>query len=662
MKRYYTYTTFFILIIASINITSCKRVKLGDADKRFAKGEYFEAAEMYRKVYRNTSPKKRELRGEVAFKLAESYRLLNNPMRANAAYANAVRYKATDSTLSLQYARSLHKVGKYKEAATQYEEFLKLYPGNRFAMNGLEGTRIAPLWKNKPTLYRIKRMELFETSKGGEFSPALLPPDYNQVYFTSNGKNATGDTISEVTGTRYNDIFMARLDENGAWMKPEKVDSPINTPFDEGAVSFSAEGTTMYYTYGKQDTINSIFPSIYVSQRSGGSWGAGSKIDIYRDTTRIYAHPAISPSGNYMYFVSDMRGGQGGKDIWRARMLGDMVDYIENLGPEINTAGDEMFPVVRNDSTLYFSSDGHAGMGGLDIFKAVYSERTKRWKIENLRSPINSEGDDFGITFEGEKEKGFFSSNRGDARGYDHIYSFEYPVFKSTLEGYIVDTDDEFIKGATIRMVGNDGSINKFTGRDNGTYSLDVQRGVDYVLLGSAPDHLNTKMALKTIDQEKDSTYIVDFVLTPINKPVVLENIFFDFDKADIRPEAKEDLDGLISLLELNPNVSIELSSHTDRKGSDEYNNRLSQRRADAVVEYLVRGGIKRGRLTSVGYGKQRPKVVTKSIVKKYDFLKEGDVLTEEYILQLEPEQQETADQVNRRTEFKVLSITYNLE
>lgn len=662
MKKYQTYTILILTIILGITGVSCKRVKLSDADKRFAKGEYYEAAEMYRKVYRNTSPKKRELRGEVAFRMAESYRLLNNPMRANAAYANAVRYKATDSTLTLQYARTLHKVGKYKEAGEQYQEFLKLFPNNQFALNGLKGTQLANEWKSKPTFYKIKHMSLFESTKGGEFSPVLLPPDYAQVYFTSNGKNATGDTISEVTGTRYNDIFMSRLDENGAWMKPEKVDSPINTPFDEGVVSFSAEGTTMYYTYGKQDTVNSIYPSIYVSQRSGGSWGNGSKIDIYRDTTKMYAHPSISPSGNYLYFVSDMNRGHGGKDIWRARMVGDFVDYIENLGSEINTAGDEMFPVVRNDSTLYFASDGHPGMGGLDIFKATYSEQTKRWTVENMQSPVNSEGDDFGITFEGEKERGFFSSNRGDARGYDHIYSFEYPTFKTSLEGYIVDTDDEFVKGATIRMVGNDGTINKFGGRDNGTYSIEVQRGVDYVLLGSANDHLNTKMSLKTINQEKDSVYIVDFILTPINKPVVLENIFFDFDKANIRPEAKEDLDGLISLLELNPNVSIELSSHTDRKGSDDYNNKLSQRRADAVVDYLIQGGIAKGRLKSVGYGKQQPKTVTKSIVKKYDFLKEGEILNEEFIEQLPPEQQEIADQVNRRTEFKVLSITYNLE
>lgn len=645
-----------------IGMIACKRVKLSDADRHFARGEYFEAAEKYRKVYRKTSPKKRDLRGEVAFRMGESYRLINNPIRANAAYANAVRYNANYNTLHLQYARTLHKAAKYKEAAIQYEEFLKLFPDNAFALNGLEGTKLAAEWKASPTPYEIKRMSLFETSKGGEFSPALLPPNYEHLYFTANHKDATGDTISKITGTKNNDIYMSRLDENGAWMKPEKIKSPINTSFDEGVVSFSKEGTTMYYTYSRQDTINNTFPEIFVSERSGGSWAAGSKLDIYRDTTRIYAHPSLSPSGKWLYFVSDMKGGYGGKDIWRARMAGGNVDYIENLGPQINTAGDDMFPSVRSDSVFYFSSDGHPGMGGLDIFRAVYDERRKEWTVENLKSPINSEADDFGITFEGNKEAGFFSSNRDDARGLDHIYSFIYPIFKAKVEGYIVDTDDEFIHDAMIRIVGNDGTINKIPGKENGTYSIDVQRGVEYVLLGSAKDHLNTKMTLKTADIKRDSTYLVDFILTPINKPVVLENIFFDFDKSDLKPEAKKDLNGLIELLVLNPNVSIELSSHTDRKGSDEYNDKLSQRRADDVVEYLIKGGIAKARLTSVGYGKQKPKTVTRSVVKKYDFLHEGEILNEAFIESLTPEQQNIADQINRRTEFKVVSITFDLE
>ncbi|MDR2955932.1 MAG: OmpA family protein [Prevotella sp.] len=661
MKRYIYYIITFIFGI--LFILSCKTVKLEDADKKFAQGEYFDAADMYRRIYRKTSPKKRELRGEIALKMAESYRLVNYPVRANAAYANAVRYNVDDSTLTLQYARSLHKAGEYKQAATYYTEFLKLFPTNKFAQNGLEGIKVAPTWKAKPTKYTVKRMELFNSNRG-EFSPMLLSRDYDQIFFSSNRKEAIGDTISGITGAKLNDIFMARKDENGNWMKPEPLQSAVNTSSDEGTPYFSVDGSSMYYTHTPiVDSLSSSYPSIYVSRRSGGSWGTGAKIDINRrDSTSVFAHPAINFTGDVLYFVSDMPGGYGGKDIWRAELVGDLIGSIENLGPDINTAGDEMFPYLRNDSTLYFASDGHVGMGGLDIYKADYNSKTKRWSIENMKFPINSQADDFGITFQGEKESGFFSSNRGDEKGFDHIYSFEYPVIRTIIEGYIVDTDDEFITNATIRIVGRDGTNRRFPGKNDGTYSLDANQGVDYVFLANAENHLNTKMLLKTVEMDKDSTYFVDFILTPINKPVVLENIFFDFDKATLRPESKEELDGLIDLLNLNPNVTIELSAHTDRKGSEQYNIALSQRRAQSVVDYLIAGGILKDRLTAVGKGKSEPKTVTRGIKKKYDFLEEGQALTESFIEQLPTEQQDIADQVNRRTEFKVLSVTYNLE
>lgn len=660
MKRYISYTLAILTLLLSA--WSCKQIKLEDADRKFAQGEYFVAADMYRKIYRQTPAKKRELRGEIALRMAESYRLINNPLRANAAYANAIRYKVNDSTINLQYARSLQKSGDYKQAIKYYTDFLKLYPTNKFAQNGLKGSMIAPEWKANPTLYTVKRMELFN-SRRGEFSPMLLPPDYDQLYFTSNRDDVIGDTISNITGSKLNDIFMSRKDESGKWMKPEHVESPINTSSDEGTTSFSSAGTAMYFTQTKLDSVNTSFPSIFVSYRSSGSWGAGTKIEINkRDTTSVYAHPTITPSGDYLYFVSDMPGGYGGKDIWRASMVGDLVEYIENLGPDINTAGDEMFPYMRNDSVLYFSSDGHVGMGGLDIYKAEYNKKTKGWNIENLKSPINSQADDFGITFEGEKESGFFSSNRGDGKGFDHIYSFVYPIITTTVEGYIVDTDDEFVSNATIRVVGRDGTNTRFPGKNNGTYKMDVNQDVNYVFLASAKDHLNSRMSLKTIATEKDSIYLVDFILTPINKPVVLENIFYDFDKATLRPESKEGLDELIDLLNANPNVTIELSAHTDRKGSDEYNMKLSQRRAESVVSYLISAGIAKDRLTAAGKGKSQPKNVTKAVIKKYDFLTEGEILTEEFIDTLTPEQQEMADQINRRTEFRVLSVTYNLE
>ncbi len=661
MVKYRCLLYCFLVFILGLGVFmfSCKPVKLSDADRHFKNGEYFEAASMYRKLYRKTPTKNRELRGRIAYRQAESFRLINNVALANAAYVNAIRYNPTDSLIRLQYARTLHKDGKYKQAIEQYKLFLKTMPDNQFALNGLKGVEMAEEMKKNPTKYIVKRMDIFNSPRG-EFSPMLLPPDYDLLYITTNRDNVLGDTKSAITGMKNNDIFVARKDENGKWMKPESA-GPVNTESDEGTPSFSASGNNMYYTFSKQETDWSTNAVIYKSQRADGSFNKGEKFAVLTDTMSMYAHPAISPAGDFLYFVSDMPGGYGGKDIWRAGMFGDEVSFVENLGPDINTAGDEMFPYVRNDSTLYFSSDGQPGMGGLDIFKATLNKKIKKWSIENMGSLINSQGDDFGITFEGEKEAGFFSSNRGDGRGLDHIYSFEYPIVRVAVEGYVVDKDDDFVPNPTIRVVGNDGTNEKFGGKPNGTYRLDVRRGVNYVFLASAEGYLNTKMSLRTVETEKDSIYYVDFVMYAINKPAVLENIFYDFDKAALREESKKELDDLIELLEINPNVTIELSAHTDRKGTQEYNQRLSQRRAQSVVDYLIAHRISKDRLTVAGYGKLQPKVVTKSIAKKYDFLKVGDVLTEEFILALPPEQQEIADQVNRRTEFKVLSIDFGL-
>lgn len=657
--RCFLYYLLAFVLAFSVFMPSCKPVKLSDADRHFKNGEYFEAATMYRKLYRKTPAKNRELRGRIAYRQAESFRLINNVALANAAYVNAIRYNPTDSLIRLQSARTLHKEAKYKQAIEQYKLFLKTMPDNKFALNGLKGAEMAPEMKVNPTKYIVKRMDVFNSPRG-EFSPMLLPPDYDLIYISTNREDVLGDSKSAITGMKNNDIFVARKDENGKWMKPESA-GPVNTEADEGTPSFTASGNQMYYTYSKQEPEWSTNAVIYKSMRADGSFNKGEKFTVIADTLSMYAHPSISPTGDFLYFVSDMPGGYGGKDIWRAGLFGDEVSYIENLGPEINTAGDEMFPNMRNDSTLYFSSDGHPGMGGLDIFKAIYNKKTKNWNIENMGSPINSQADDFGLTFEGEKEAGFFSSNRGDGRGLDHIYSFEYPIVRVAVEGYVVDKDDDFVPNPTIRVVGNDGTNEKFGGKPNGTYRLDVQRGVNYVFLASAEGYLNTKMSLKTVETEKDSIYYVDFVMYAINKPAVLENIFYDFDKAALREESKKELDDLIELLEINPNVTIELSAHTDRKGSQEYNQRLSQRRAQSVVDYLIAHRISKDRLTVAGYGKLQPKIVTKSIVKKYDFLKVGDILTEEFILALPPDQQEIADQINRRTEFKVLSIDFGL-
>ena len=657
MKAHFTIYVLFLLIVSSLY--SCKSAKLSDAEEKQRIGEYYEAAAIYRKVYTKTSPKKRDLRGYIAYRMAECNRLINNTGKATSAYMNAIRYDYPDSTVYLRMGQMLQKTGRYPEAIKNYDIYMENDPSNLLAINGIQGCELAPGWKKNPTRYEVRRMDKFN-SRRGEFSPMLAGDKYDQLYFASSRSKDKDAKVSAITGQNNNNLFLVKQDEKGAWLAPVELEDEVNTEYDEGTPSFSPNGNTMYYTYCAQDPEGPRTAEIYISTRSSAKWGKGTRATIVKDSVTALGHPSISPDGKYLYFVSDAVGGFGGKDIFRARVAGNDFGPMENLGEEINTPGDEMFPYVRDSVTLYFASNGHPGMGGLDLFKAT-QDSTGKWKVENLGAPINSMADDFGITFAGKEERGFFCSNRNDARGYDHIYSFERPTITIFIEGIVNDVDEYPIEDATVRIVGKDGLNVKVPVKKDGTYRVELERDIRYVMMASARGYLNQNYELHTGPEEKNETYIVDFFLSPISKPVVIDNIFYDFDKATLRPESKKALDEMIKMLNDNPNVTIELGAHTDRKGTDQYNERLAQRRAQSVVDYLIAGGIEAARLEAKGYGESVPKTINKKMAKQFDFLKEGDVLTEEFILALPPEQQEIADQINRRTEFKVLRTNYNL-
>lgn len=655
-----------VYIIVCLLLTAvaagCRTPKLSEADAQFQRGEYYDASVTYKKVYNKLRKKEeRPQRGEVAFKKGRCYRLLNMSARASAAFQNALRYEYPDSTTHFMLAQALHADGKYAAALRSYDKYLEFCPDDSLAINCAEGCRTAQEIRARGSRYVVKQAKLFN-SRRADFCPMYLGADCDQIYYTSTTEKATGDKKSEITGMKNADVFFSKKNEKGEWERPEPVEGELNTEFDEGIVAFSPDAQTMYLTKARRELNAPTSVEIYTSTRSDAKWSAPVKFEITADTLSTFGHPAVSPDGEYLYFVSDMPGGYGGKDIWRIS-LKERQGSLVNLGPDINTEGNDDFPYVRSDGSLYFSSDGHPGMGGLDIFRAtaVGDPADLRWKVENMGFPINSAGDDFGITF-GKGEDGFFSSNRGDARGYDHIYSFEYDPVRITIEGLVMDKDEEPVKNAIIRIVGNDGSNQKEVARDDGSFSFALQRGVKYVMLAGAKGYLNQKQEFASDSTMEDANYWVEFILPSISKPSVVENIFYDYDKADLRPESKTALNELIAVLHDNPNVTIEMASHTDRWGSDAYNINLSERRAKSVVDYLVENGISRDRLQPHGYGKSRPKTVTKRIARLYPQFKEGDILTEEFIKTLSEEDQQAADQINRRTEFSVLSLTYNMK
>ena len=603
--------TILYSIVCTVLITSCgadQAMKKGD--KFFAVGEYFDAAAQYRKAYTHTPNKERAVKGQRAMKMAECYRRIHFTSKAISAYQNAIRYKQDDSLTHFYLGQLQMRNGNYREAEKQFQMAADSLPfedpHRQLAFTGLKSAKQAAQWKKDGSAYTIKRMDLFN-SRRAEYSPMLGGDEDNQLYFTSTRNQARGDEYSGITGSKNADIFLSQKDDKGKWSKPQTIDSELNSDLDEGACCFSPDGRSMYLTICKTDPNYPRYATIAVSSRSDAAWSKPKELAISKDTLSSFAHPAISPDGEWLYFVSDMPGGLGGFDIWRCKLIGNEVGAAENLGEPVNTPGDEMFPTFRPNGDFYFSSDGHPGLGGLDIFIArgyggtkergnenssttesnlepPYSRAPAPPKLEHPGFPLNSQGDDFGMTFEGKRNQGYFCSNRGDTRGYDHIYSFFNPEIVQTVKGWVYEQDGYELTAAQVYMVGNDGTNLKLSVRGDGSFTQEIKPNVDYVFLATCKGFLNHQEQLRVEPVTKSEEYVLQFPLANISAPGPLGNIFYGLDQATLPPEAATALDELVRLLNENPNITIELSAHTDYKGSDAYNEGLSQRRAESVV------------------------------------------------------------------------------
>ena len=648
-----------VSVVCALQMVSCSNdnIAFNKGEQHYALGEYYQASLYYKKAYSRTSPKDKSKRALRAFKMGECYRRINYTQKALAAYQNAVRYNIKDSLALFHLARIQLKTGQYKQAEGNFRLYLEREPSNELARSGLLSCELASQWKGNPNLYKVKKEQLFN-SRRADYSPVLLGDESDMLFLTSTRNQSKGDEISGITGAKYSDLFVSRKGEDKKWKQVEEIDSEINTDYDEGACCFSPDGKTMYFTRCSSDPDYPRYAEIWESTRSDASWSSPKKCEISKDTLSSYAHPAVSPDGVWLYFVSDMPGGEGGFDIWRTQIINSGFGGVENMGRPINTSGDEMFPTFKPTGELYFSSDGHPGMGGLDILKAT-NDSIKGWIVENQQFPLNSSADDFGMTFEGLHNRGFFCSSRNDGKGWEHIYSFEYPEILQTVTGWVYEKDGYELPEGLVYMVGNDGTNEKLSVKGDGSFTKIIKPGVDYVFLGTCKGYLNVRQQLRIEPSEESEEYTLQFPLPPINVPVLIDNIFYEFDKATLTPESTDALDKLVVMLNENPNITIELSSHCDYRGNDAYNQRLSQRRAESVVNYLIDHGVLAERLVAVGYGEERPKVVTKRLAEINNFLSEGDSLTEDLILKYNEEEQEICNALNRRTEFKVLRTTF---
>lgn len=741
-----------LLLLIFIGVSACSPVDrlIRRGDNALAIGEYAEAAALYQRAYRQTPAKEREQRGRLSYKMGDAYRCYGNVAKAVGNYANAARYYYTDTLTWLRLGDMQRAMGEYGEASKSYQNFIteslsppkaifsqpskkvvsvrKSKRGNRktkettnsdtlsvatstlktrnvdskyieIAHRGLLNCEAAIENKKDVSAYTVRQAVLFNSPRA-DYSPALLPTEYDQIYFSTTRRQTQGNDISGITGMKAGDIFYSRKDEKGNWKRVEPAEGGINTTDDEGACCFSPDGSTMYFTVCRTDAKYPRMAEIWQSTRSDATWSKPTQVKISADTLSDYAHPAVSPDGKWLYFSSNMPGGFGGYDLWRIRIGEHGAGGVENLGSEINTDGNEEFPTFRPNGDFYFSSDGRTpNWGGLDIY--CVPQFTKRFRgedvlfdaeqtglvdtlyqqliVDHLPTPMNSQGDDFGITFDGLHNRGYFSSSRSTGgRGWDKIFEFSYPERLLTVKGWVYEQDGYELPSAQVYIVGTDGTNQKISVLPNGSFEAPVQPGVNYLLMAVCNGYLNVRQQLRLdtlslADVEraiarqnknlrKDVTqYVLQFPLPNISIPVLVRGIYYQFDKAAITDSSSVALNRLVTLLKENPNVTIELAAHCDYRGTDAYNDHLSQQRAEAVVAYLVKQGIARDRLTPMGYGKRRPKVVTTKLHAEYPFLAVGDTLTAERISSLRPAQQEIANALNRRTEFRVLRTTYGL-
>jgi peptidoglycan-associated lipoprotein len=654
MKSFFLF--LFILIIATSSESLAQKRREERAYEYFNAGEYFLAIDQFKNTY--SKSKDKATKAEMVYMVAECYRLINDPKNAEIWYKKAVKTAYAKPEAEFWYAESLKKNGKYQLAIDELKKYKQLMPADPRADQEVRACELATEWLRNPEAYKVDELKDIN-SKDADFSPAYARDDFGVIYFTSSRDDARGNKTHGATGQNFTDIFESRLDKKGKWSIPVPVEV-LNSEFEDGTPNISTDYKDIYFTRCEEGKREKRGCAIMYSQRKGDSWTLPKNIGLMPDSI-VAAHPALSPDELTLYFVSDIKGGYGGKDIYFVTRDKPNSPWSKpkNAGPDINTSGDELFPYVRNDGTLYFSSDGHIGMGGLDIFKAK-PQPDGTWVVQNMKPPINSSADDFGIVFKNETEAGIFSSTR-KGRGNDDLYSFEMPPLKFNVTGLVKDEKAGVaVQGSLVKLIASDGTNFQAETGTGGDFKFALKPSVDYIFLASKKGFLNGKEKVTTKGQEKSRDFMVTILLTPIDNPIELSNIFYDFDKWDLRPESMVTLDKLVETLNDNPKVTIELMSHTDSRNTEEYNLTLSQKRAQSVVDYLISKGIELDRLTAKGYGKSKPKVVDSEINTLYPFLKLGATLTEQYINTLaNDEQKEIANQINRRTEFKVMRTDY---
>lgn len=613
MNKKYTRTIVGLLILFVITSSSkCGAPKgsIAAAREHYKKKEYALSGENYRAVYSKKVP--REDKNEACFQAAECYRLANDMKNAENWYRKAVKGDPTNQEALLRLGEALKSNQKYSEAIVELNNYKKKNPADTRVDELIKGCELALKWKTEKTRYLVENVKPLNT-KWSDFSPMLYKK--NEIYFTSDREKGASSKTYGWTNNGYTDIYKVvyKVDKKNPnsikYEIPVLIDKDVvNTPYNDGTVCFDAKGSTMYFTQCSGKDGKGKYCRIYSATSAGTGWSEPQPLSFSTDSFTC-GHPTLSKDGQIMYFASDMPGGLGGKDIWyvtytkRSKTWGDPI----NLGPTINTEGDDMYPFIADDGTLYFSSNGHVGLGGVDIYYTK-GENTDWSEPVNMKSPINSGADDFAMTLNKDKESGYFSSTREGGRGQDDIYRFYMTPLVFTLSGVVRDLKTKEILPNTFITITNSTDTGKLIIKTDaaGSYKITLKARTDYELFAAKEEYYDSKVASKTTKMLEFSTDLIqNFELDPINYTdlIKIEGIYYDLDMANIRPDAALILDSMVIMLNKHPKFRVELGSHTDCRADSIYNKGLSQRRADSAVAYLVRNGIDTMRLVARGYG-----------------------------------------------------------
>ena len=671
MKRYILILMSALFIFMSSDIYAQRRNPAKNADLTFGRKQYIEAADRYKKAYRKVRRNKDE-RNRISFQMAECYRLIGLTKRAEPYYKRLLKteYPNTHPEIYLYMAETYKMNEKYKDAIEMYETYAQRVPGDPRGLLGVETTQQIQEWMENPSKYELTMLKKVNSTKDSDFGATWLNNNYNEIIFTSNREAATGKEKDGITGQEFADFFISKQDRKGDWSTPVLADEAenINTEASEGTPFMNSKYTKLYFTRCQNGAHRKNGCQIMVAGKSGGAFSEARPVEIAGvDTLDIVGHPTLSSDELIMYFAAERKGGFGGNDIWVAMRdkATDPFKHPFNLGERINTPGNEVFPFLRYDTTLYFASDGHGGMGGLDIFVTSMDTAGNWGEPRNLKYPINSIGDDFAIVFHPTEERGFISSNRGNSRGLDNIYYFEEPPILFTFSGTVKDAKTkQYASNAAVRLIGSDGSNIMTRTNDKGYFNFSdsqINKNTTYDITIDKDNYFTLTAQQTTIGLEFSKDIVQDFDIEPIpQEPIMLPDILYDLGKWDLKPQFEDSLQGLIETLQVNPTITIELASHTDARDTDERNDILSQKRAQSVVDYLIIRGIDPLRLTAKGYGERVPRTIQKDMtVKGYTF-KAGTRLTEDFINKLpNNDVREAAHQMNRRTEFRILSKDY---